>query len=57
MKGQITVYYDLPKLAIYFQEPTTFSIIDPQELLAPLQENKGYEKLLKYLSSRYWSEK
>ena len=38
------------------QHPQKFCIIDPQDLLAPLKGNKHYEKLLNYLSKRYWNE-
>lgn len=31
-----------------------FHIIDPQELLAPLEGNEKYSKLLEYLRKRYW---
>ena len=31
-----------------------FHIIDPQELLAPLRDNKKYEDLITYLETRYW---
>lgn len=33
---------------------THFHIIDPQELLAPLEGNEKYSKLLEYLRKRYW---
>ena len=35
-------------------DPSKFKIIDPQELLAPLEGNKDYEDLLNYLKTRYW---
>ena len=31
-----------------------FKIIDPQELLSPLQGNDDYKELLNYLETRYW---
>lgn len=31
-----------------------FHIVDPEQLLSPLQGNANYVELLKYLSNRYW---
>jgi hypothetical protein len=36
------------------KDPSKFHIIDPQELLAPLEGNKKYAGLLDYLQTRYW---
>ena len=38
------------------KDPSKFKIIDPQDLLAPLEGNKDYSKLLNYLNTRYWHE-
>ena len=38
------------------KDPSKFKIIDPQDLLAPLEGNKDYSKLLNYLDTRYWHE-
>lgn len=36
------------------KDKSKFRIIDPQELLAPLEGNEKYSKLLEYLRKRYW---
>lgn len=36
------------------KDKSKFHIIDPQELLAPLEGNEKYSKLLEYLRMRYW---
>ena len=36
------------------KDKSKFHIIDPQELLAPLEGNEKYSKLLEYLRKRYW---
>ncbi|MBO7477751.1 MAG: hypothetical protein J6U04_07460 [Salinivirgaceae bacterium] len=36
------------------KDATKFKIIDPQELLSPLKDDKAYEGLFDYLSKRYW---
>jgi hypothetical protein len=35
-------------------DKSKFRIMDPQELLAPLEGNEKYSKLLEYLRKRYW---
>ncbi|MBQ1654095.1 MAG: hypothetical protein II575_02075 [Bacteroidales bacterium] len=37
------------------KDKSKFKIIDPQELLSPLQENDDYKELLNYLETRYWN--
>jgi hypothetical protein len=36
------------------KDKSKFRIIDPLELLAPLEGNEKYSKLLEYLRKRYW---
>lgn len=36
------------------KDPSKFHIIDPEQLLLPLQGNENYIGLLNYLSQRYW---
>jgi hypothetical protein len=36
------------------KEEAKFRIIDPQELLSPIAENKNFENLITYLQTRYW---
>lgn len=36
------------------KDKSKFRIIDPQELLAPLEGDEKYSKLLEYLRKRYW---
>lgn len=36
------------------KEEAKFRIIDPQELLSPIAENKNFEDLISYLQIRYW---
>ena len=36
------------------KDSSKFKIIDPQELLSPLRDNKKYEDLITYLETRYW---
>ena len=36
------------------KEQSKFRIIDPQELLIPIAEDKNYEDLINYLQIRYW---
>lgn len=38
------------------KDPAKFKILDPQELLAPLEGNNDYKDLLNYLKTRYWHE-
>jgi hypothetical protein len=38
------------------KDPAKFHILDPQELLAPLEGNNDYKDLLNYLKTRYWHE-
>jgi len=37
------------------EDKSKFRIIDPQELLSPLQGNDDYKELLNYLETRYWN--
>ena len=36
------------------KDSSKFRIIDPQELLRPIAEDKNYEDLINYLQTRYW---
>ena len=36
------------------KDQSKFRIIDPQELLSPIAENKNFENLITYLQTRYW---
>lgn len=36
------------------EDKSKFKIVDPEELLSPLNGNMAYDELLKYLQKRYW---
>jgi hypothetical protein len=36
------------------EDKSKFKIVDPEELLSPLNGNMAYDELLKYLKERYW---
>lgn len=36
------------------KDPSKFHIVNPEQLLSPLQGNANYSELLNYLSKRYW---
>jgi hypothetical protein len=36
------------------EDKSKFKIVDPEELLSPLNGNMAYDELLKYLKKRYW---
>jgi hypothetical protein len=36
------------------EDKSKFKIVDPEELLSPLNGNVAYDELLKYLKKRYW---
>ena len=52
--GNIEMRTDAEAFKKSLKESSKFHIVDPEQLLVPLQGNVNYSELLNYLSKRYW---